>query len=195
MKLDMVHDIQAAYRTVLDCMARPGKKGSLKERAEKIDIDTICLKTTALLMLMLMDTEVAFKIVSKKENEITRLVNRLTYAKAEETRKADYVYILLDSTKEELADALETCSAGDLTNPHKSAFVILEAESLGGHENLEFSGPGIKNANRVSINAGNDWIDIRSKKNCEYPLGIDMIFTDREGSIVCVPRTTRIKRI
>jgi len=57
---DLVHDTQAAYRTVLDAMSRPGKVVSLAREAEKIDLPDIAGPAARVLMRMLLDPEVGF---------------------------------------------------------------------------------------------------------------------------------------
>jgi alpha-D-ribose 1-methylphosphonate 5-triphosphate synthase subunit PhnH len=43
------------------------------------------------------------------------------------------------------------------------------------------------------LNFLNDWLKIRNFKNKEFPLGIDMIFIDREDNLMSIPRTTEMK--
>ena len=56
------------------------------------------------------------------------------------------------------------------------------------------TGPGIKKENYMQVKIKGDWLGEREKKNIEYPLGIDMILLDEESNVMCLPRTTQIKK-
>jgi len=46
MEYDLVHDIQKAYRKIIDCQSSPGTITDLNDEAKKIDLDIGCLKST-----------------------------------------------------------------------------------------------------------------------------------------------------
>ena len=79
MELDMVHDIQKTYRKVLNCMSRPGHMENIIEESEKVDINIDFLRPT---LVMLLDAEVSFNVISEKEAEVTSFISQLTYAEA-----------------------------------------------------------------------------------------------------------------
>lgn len=82
---------------------------------------------------------------------------------------------------------------GDLLNPHKAATMIIEADSVSNDRALTLSGPGIETECYINVKTAIDaWVDLRAEKNSEYPLGIDLIFVDRDDNILCLPRTTQI---
>jgi alpha-D-ribose 1-methylphosphonate 5-triphosphate synthase subunit PhnH len=192
MKLDLVHDIQKCYRKVLNCMARPGVIESIEEVSKKVDMNIEFFKSTLVIMFMLLDAEVTFKIISKNEIELTNIVNQLTYAKAADVDKADFVFILKDAESQDMGQAFKNAKSGDLINPHKSATIIVEVEEVSNDKELILKGPGIEEANYVKISAFGNWIEEREKKNIEYPLGVDTIFIDKGSNILCLPRTTQI---
>lgn len=192
MRLDLIHDIQLAYRKVVDCMSRPGLISNLAEQAGKVDIDTGCFPSTVVLALMLLDTEVTFRVVSEREEEITKLLNQLTFAKASGTENADYIFVLHDALPEQLEIALEQAKTGDLINPHKSATLIVEVNEVTNEKGLVLKGPGIETENYVKVSTNGNWLDIRADKNSEYPLGIDMVFIAPNHNVLCLPRTTQI---
>lgn len=101
MSLDLVHDIQAAYRKTIDAISRPGSLHSIREQADKVEIACGCFNSTVVLALMLMDTEVRFKVVSGREAELTKLLNQLTYAKAAEAAAAQFILVTGDAQAEE----------------------------------------------------------------------------------------------
>ncbi|MCR8630287.1 phosphonate C-P lyase system protein PhnH [Paenibacillus radicis (ex Xue et al. 2023)] len=194
MKLDLVHDIQTAYRKLLDSMSRPGWITDLSEEANNLDTDTICLPASLLLALMLLDTEVSFKVVSEREAQVTHLFNQLTYAKTAETDQADYIFVLSDSAPGDLAHALETAKIGDLIDPHHSATLIVETDGISSDAEFKLTGPGIKDAALVQVKTKDDWMEIRAERNAEYPLGLDLIFIDAGHRLLCLPRTTQVRK-
>ena len=191
--MDLVHDIQSVYRKVLNSMARPGVIEILEEQ-KKIDIEVSCNKGTFLVMLMLLDGEVSFNIVSEKSEEITSLISQMTYSKQKNLEEADYIFVLEDASEKSLAEVYKLAKIGTLVDPHKSATIIAEVDYINNDDDLELSGPGIKDKKSLSISGNNKWIKERELKNKEYPLGVDAIYIDKEYKVVSLPRTTKIKR-
>jgi len=195
MKLDLVHDLQAAYRKTLDSMSRPGLISNIRTQADKVNMEISCFDSTLVLVLMLFDTEVKFKVCSEREAEVAKLINQLTYAKAAEVEKADYILVLNDAKPEDLEKVFRMAYPGDLLDPHKAATIIIEADSVSNDRGLTLTGPGIKKERFINVKTTADrWVDLRVEKNSEYPLGIDLIFTDGDDNILCLPRTTQIEK-
>lgn len=192
MQLDLVHDIQKVYRKTLDSMSRPGLISNINEQAGKLDVAIGCFRSTLVLALMLFDTEVKFKVYSERATEITKFINQLTYAKETEAESADFILILNDAKTDELEKALLLAYSGDLLNPHQGATILVEADFVSNDRDLILTGPGIAEERSIKVKVSGNWVDIRSEKNIEYPLGIDLIFTDRDDNIICLPRTTQI---
>jgi len=192
-QFDRVHDIQASYRKVLDAMSRPGEIGSLAEQAERAaDIVPGCLPATAVLVLMLLDNEVTFKVVSAREEMVNAWLHRLTYARAVEAERADYIFVLLDARLEDFSRAIQMAATGTLENPHLSATVIREVHQISYEPLLRLTGPGIQDETLVSVDLTGDWVAHRARKNREYPMGIDFLFVDLVHRIIGLPRTTKI---
>jgi len=192
MALDLVHDLQRAYRKMVDSMSRPGLISNIKAQADKVDLEIGCFKSTVVLVQMLFDTEVTFKVVSKREAEITKLLNQLTYAKAAEAQTADFILVLRDAGPFGLEKALIAACPGDLTDPHKSSTIIVEADALSNERDLALAGPGIDAESHIKVQTTGNWVGLRAEKNSEYPLGIEIIFTDSDHNLLCIPRTTQI---
>ncbi|MDO0825221.1 phosphonate C-P lyase system protein PhnH [Desulfosporosinus nitroreducens] len=194
MKLDLVHDLQEAYRKTLDSMSRPGLISNIQDQASKVALEISKFNPPAplVMVLMLFDTEVKFKVCSKREAEIAELINQLTYAKATEIENADFILVLNDADPEEFEQVINSACPGDLHDPHKAATIIIEADSVSNDRDLTLIGPGIEIESFISVRTSHNWVDLRADKNSEYPLGIDLIFTDRNANILCLPRTTQI---
>jgi len=194
MKLDLVHDLQRAYRKTLDSMSRPGVIHNLREQADKMELETGCFNATLVLVLMLFNTEVKFSVASKHNVEMAKLIKQLTYAKVTDMENADYILVLKDAQPEELERAIRTSYPGDLRDPHKAATVIIEVDALSNERALALSGPGIERESYVKVITTERWVDLRADKNSEYPMGIDLIFTDPNDNILCLPRTVQISQ-
>lgn len=194
MKLDLVHDIQTAYRKVLDSMSRPGMIADIQEEAAKAEFQTGCSLSTEVIALMLLDTEVSFKVFSERADKISGMINQLTYAKTAEANEADFIFVLKDCKLHQLETAIRSAKTGSLVNPHESATLIIETESVSSGIDLVLTGPGIETGHAAGISAADTWLDLRNEKNIEFPLGIDIIFTDANHSILCLPRTTQIRK-
>ncbi|MHB1404498.1 MAG: phosphonate C-P lyase system protein PhnH [Desulfitobacteriaceae bacterium] len=194
MKLDLVHDIQAAFRKIVDAMSRPGQINSIKEQADKLDLESGCFNSTLVLALMLLDTEQTFHVVAARPSATTGLITRLTYAKAAGTERADYIFVLNDAKPEDIEKAFRAAYPGNLMNPHKSALIIIEADAVSNDRNLILTGPGIEKESYVKVKTTDHWVELRADKNSEYPLGVDLIFTDTDANILCIPRTTQVRK-
>ncbi|MDR3540554.1 MAG: phosphonate C-P lyase system protein PhnH [Desulfosporosinus sp.] len=194
MKLDLVHDIQNAYRKTLDSMSRPGLINNFRNLVDKLEMEIGCLDSTFILVQMLFDTEVKFNVCSKREAIMAKLINQLTYAKATEVESADYILVLKDALPEDVAKVFKRAYPGNLLDPHQAATIVLEADSVSNDWELTLTGPGIEKESHIKVKTTSDWVDLRADKNSEYPLGIDLIITDPQNNILCLPRTTQISK-
>jgi alpha-D-ribose 1-methylphosphonate 5-triphosphate synthase subunit PhnH len=192
MEFDMVHDIQTAYRKLVTSMSRPGIITSIKEESNKLNIETGCFRSTDVLILMLIDIETGFSIHGKNKESAEQIINQVTYAKSTDINEADFIIICEDVNEEEIKSIIEKAKTGTLNDPHSAATIIIEVESLSNDKQLCLKGPGIKDEAFVKVDLKNSWIEARNRKNAEFPLGVELIFTDRENNLMCFPRTTRV---
>ncbi|MEC1523816.1 phosphonate C-P lyase system protein PhnH [Neobacillus niacini] len=196
MKLDIVHDLQSVYRKMVDSTSRPGLISDLKKEAALIEAEDNkgCTPSLLLLAQTLFDQEVSFKVFSTQADTVTQTINQLTYAKPTETKNADYLLILQDAKKGSLEEAIINAKAGTLKNPHTSATIIVEVDSVTSGEALLLKGPGIHTTELIFLDLNENWLESRQEKNKEYPLGIDLIFIDQHHQLLSLPRTTQITR-
>ena len=195
MKLDLVHDVQTAYRKVLDCVSKPGTINSLQPESEKLELPLACYKATLLLMLMFLDTEVSFHVLGHHHEKTARYISQLTYAKVAPLSDADFVFVLRERNPHDFTRAVSASRLGDLINPHRSATVVVEVETITPSKELALTGPGIQDENHVAIVTDTDFVPLRADKNVEYPLGIEMCFIDDSHNLLILPRTTTITRM
>ena len=196
MELDIVHDLQSVYRKMVDSASRPGLISDLRKEAALIEEGNKKGPSASLLLLALtlFDQEVSFKVFSTHEGTVSKTINQLTYAKPTETKNADYLLILQDAEKGSLEAAIINAKPGTLKNPHTSATVIVEVDSVTSGEALLLKGPGIHTTELVHLETNENWVENRQEKNKEYPLGIDLIFIDQNHQLLSLPRTTQITR-
>ncbi|MFC5447422.1 phosphonate C-P lyase system protein PhnH [Paenibacillus aestuarii] len=194
MSLDMVHDIQSAYRQLVDSMSRPGLITSVAEEAGKLGELPSLLPATLIVAQMLLDTEVTFKVVAEREGQAAHLLSQLTYAKEAALEEADYIFVLSDASQEQRLQAMQAAKIGELRDPHHAATVIMETSSLTGGPKLRLSGPGIQSVAQAEIDMDGSWVDVRAERNVEFPLGLDLIFTDNTHRLLALPRTTQVAK-
>lgn len=192
---DRVHDTQTAYRKTLDGLSRPGTIMSLAAEAKNAEgMLPGCFASTTVMAIMLLDTEVTFKVVSAREQQITSMLNQLTYAKATDATKADYIFVLRDAATVDFEQALQAAKIGTLEDTHQSATFIIETAGITNDPTWRLVGPGILDMAYANMGLDGRWSEIRAVKNDEYPLGIDLFFTDSEFRLLGIPRTTQLAR-
>ncbi|WP_077210930.1 phosphonate C-P lyase system protein PhnH [Bacillus dakarensis] len=192
MKLDSVHDLQTVYRKLVDSTSRPGFISDLVPEADKLD-DTVDFSESILLLaLTLLDPEVSFKVYSKESHMVSEKISTLTYAKKKDADEADYIFVLKDAEEGSLVEAIQQGKPGTLKDPHVSATIITEVDRLSDDGELLLTGPGIQKSNTVAVGESDSWVEARQFKNTEYPMGIDLLFVDKQHQLLALPRTTRI---
>lgn len=193
MNLDVVHDIQTVYRKLVTATSRPGTLVVLEREARTLDVQMECLSSTILLARTVLDPEVSFKVISKAEEAVSRMINQLTYSKPVDLPEADFIFILHDASEDQIKEALNKAKVGNLLNPHESAMIILEVPDVTKGDSMILSGPGIQEESFLSLPNVSAWLGARNEKNIEFPLGIDMYFVDQQDRLIALPRTTQIK--
>lgn len=196
-KLDIVHDLQSVYRKMVDSTSRPGLISDLRKEAALVEDEDIkgCTAALLLMALTLFDHEVTFKVFSAQEDTVSKIINQLTYAKPAKIEQADYLLILQDAEHSSLEEAIIQAKCGTLKNPHTSATIFVEANSVTSGETLLLKGPGIQTTHSVHLDIKENWVKSRQEKNKEYPLGVDLMFIDQNHQLLSLPRTTQITRI
>ncbi|WP_264737827.1 phosphonate C-P lyase system protein PhnH [Cytobacillus firmus] len=194
MKLDVVHDLQAVYRKLVDSTSRPGLISDLGKEAALLDGEktAACSSSILLLALTLLDPVVTFKVYGSEAEAVEKEINQLTFAKAVQADQADYLILLQDAGAGSMEDAIENANPGTFVNPHKSATIIAETGAITAGDNLLLKGPGIQTSTGISIDLTGNWIERRSEKNKEFPTGVDLVFVDRNHQLLSLPRTTQI---
>ena len=185
-EFDMVFDSQAVFRLVLEALSNPGRTVSLKEYAKKLHGDYPALLALAMTLL---DNEVCFNV--RGSSSLSEEIAGYTLAAAGNLDAADFVFCCSPHQENEMENILATVKCGTLSDPHKSATVIVCDE--GTHFSpLVLSGPGINGRAEISASQTiKNAITLRDAQNYEYPQGIDLIFINNSGELRAIPRLVR----
>jgi len=187
---DVIFDSQRIFRYLLDAMANPGRA---------ITLPVIGIKPPAanmyplLLLMTLLDHEVSFCVLDNG-TQVTEYLKTNTGSKESKLENSDFILVYGGSSH----GLIQGARVGTLEYPDESATVIYDAGSIGdcgGDVLLELSGPGIADkrvigASGIEQNEIEDVLAVR-----DYPLGLDLIFSDKAGRIVCIPRSTTMRVI
>lgn len=203
MAIDMVFDVQLAYRQCLLALTNPGTVVGLTEVAGRVEAAKSLNAAAVVMAYVLLDAETSFSVVSPDAEADARHLRQLTGSQLTTVPYAAFVLVLGDIDS---AEAIRTARTGTLQDPHLGATIIIEVDALGdvargrapssppGSEvSCRLSGPGIQSATELSVRSRFDWVAARNEQVCSYPLGVDIILVDREHRLAAIPRTTRIE--
>ena len=130
---DLVFDSQKVFRLILEAMSNPARVVNISEYAIKLFGDypdcvgkhpsavftTRSLAFLALAMTLL-DNEVSFSAC--ENHSLTDEIASLTLAKKENIESADFVFVC---DPNDIRSVIENAKCGTLSDPHKSATVII----------------------------------------------------------------------
>lgn len=188
MKTNQVFLTQNAFRTIMDCMAQPGKINWLYNPG--FSPPRGLTPYSALLLITLLDSETSFTVLPYREEWI-RYIRLNTDAREDEIFDAEY--ILLNGSED--IPEIESVNRGGLLSPEKGVTLIyqvytIEDNPISSSTGITLKGPGIKEARSVYIKGMDDsqWKRIKHL-NREYPLGVDLFVIARDGRMIGIPRS------
>ena len=198
---DTVYDSQKVFRLVLESMSNPARIVNISEYALKFSGDypestgshpsavfTARSLVFLALAITLLDNEVSFNACENQS--LTDEIVSLTLAKREIIEAADFVFVCEPN---DTKNVIESVKCGTLSNPHKSATVIIRNDGEPACP-LTLSGPGIDgNITIQTTQTVKEAIELRDAQNYEYPQGIDLIFVSNNGELFAIPRLTRME--
>ena len=178
----------ATFRALLSAMSRPGSIHGLPQPD-----DTSGKNSMVITMLhSLMDNEVTCYVMDGGQDGLSFDIAMCTGGKQADCNTADFLIFPEGSSHGMLTDA----KRGTLEYPDSGATVIYlvsELHDSGGEVTLQ--GPGINGIVRPLIRGlAPDELEMLRAVNAEFPLGVDTLFLDTAGRIMCIPRSTRIGR-
>ena len=179
----IVHTTQQVYRRLVNASSRPGHPENIAEEVKNYsDFSDAALLTA----MTLFDNEISFfsqdKTMRKELKVLTGGIPNKDYT------TADFIV----SKETDLKEAFFTeAMNGILISPEKSATLIIDIDSIGEGTEYRLRGPGIKEATNMKLSLGSRWMELRNEICKEFPLGIDLILTDKQNNLVIIPRTTK----
>lgn len=202
--------LQAAFRALLDAMARPGELAELPTAPVQVAAEARRIGVgvgTLELVDVLLDAATSFAAAGPAAGEVERAVAGRTHATPREVEQAAFVLVGEDVRGEDAASAVMAASAGTLLSPHLGATVVVGCGALLGLdaagvrtgsvsgaaacEGFELSGPGVDGTSRLVLDRG-DVMHARIERGDEFPCGIDLVFVDGAGHVACVPRSSAV---
>ena len=215
---DPVFDAQEHYRLLLDAMARPGKINVLPRLLLSVPATPgsasqpgILTDAAALAGFALLNADVSFYVDGADTDLATRYLLVNTSARPVALEEADFVF----ASGMAAAALPEGMKKGTLPYPEEGATLVLsvgalatEAAGLGAQGDraaigqvqpagalaITLQGPGIAGKNTFFVRGlSATLVEALQQSNMEFPLGIDMILTDGDGRVACVPRSSRIR--
>jgi alpha-D-ribose 1-methylphosphonate 5-triphosphate synthase subunit PhnH len=188
---DDVFDAQQHYRLLLDCMARPGKINVMPEM--ELTAPAGIHAAGALVGFALLNADVSYYVEGAGAYEVGRYLLVNTAARPVEAGGADYIFVDGSSPVE----LLRQLKVGTLSYPEEGATVVAAVEGLADSAEglaLQLSGPGVQ-GERILYVRGLErvFFEVLTDINSEFPLGIDVILTDKDRRVACIPRSTKIR--
>ena len=181
----IIHD-HAAFRVLLRAMSRPGSIGQLprhREASGQRELLTGMLRS-------LIDNEVTFFVLDDPSERLSLKISRCTGSSRKESIAADFLIYPEGTSRGTVTGARR----GTLEYPDSGATAVFLVEKLGETGGpVALQGPGINGTVHPLISGPAEAeLALLRKANAEFPLGLDAIFLDRDGRVMCIPRSTRI---
>jgi alpha-D-ribose 1-methylphosphonate 5-triphosphate synthase subunit PhnH len=188
---DTVFDAQQHFRLLLDSMSRPGKINTFPT----IDIlpPSGLNQASALTGFALLNADVTYFIAGNNAHDIAGYFLINTGSRQVEIAAADYIFL----PEEYGVDSLEEARIGIPTYPEDSATIIAEAARVSEYPHdgafaITLKGPGVDGEAKIFISGiSTEILGFVNEQNAEYPLGIDLIITDRYNHVLCIPRSSK----
>ena len=192
MTFDAVHDLQKAFRGLVEAFSFPGHRVDLVDLARRIAPrvgDPSVNPTLALGAAVLVDQDVGYAVVGNPA--LASFLVEWSSSAPKDLDTAPLV-VMADFDDGELAKVLGRSSVGTLADPQGGATVLVGVEDLAAGSDWTWSGPGLEHPSVGPLPAGDAWVKARNAATSEFPLGVDLAFFDRKGRFMALPRTTRL---
>lgn len=186
-QFDPVHDGQKVFREILSALANPGQIKDIGNQAEKFEGEYAVLLAAGCTLL---DNEE--KMYVEKNPRLADELHDLTLCREADLDKADYVFLSSEMNYGSMEQILKNVKHGTYADPQESVTLFLLCDGISGKDEMCLEGPGVDGQITLKINTYiKKTIEILRNINIEYPLGVDMIFADRSGNILGIPRLVR----
>lgn len=181
---DEVHHSQAAFRAVLDALARPGQRRAIGPALPGVDLGG----AMARLLLTLTDDETPVWWQHPHPG-LQHWLRFHTGAPATLWPGAACFAVFTDTATHLNPNDF---AAGSAESPEFSSTLLIELPALAGGLPLAWRGPGIETVQHVALQGlSADFWRQRQEATSAFPQGIDIVFTCGDEA-VGLPRTTRV---
>lgn len=181
----IVHKTQTVYRQLINVSSRPGHIETVEEELSNY---TDFSKANLLTCVTLFDNEITYMTTNEvMEKEVKVLTGA---RKAHDLSTTDYIISKRSDLKEEF---FTQTKHGVLASPEKSVTILIDLDSLNEGQTYQLTGPGIKDTQTINIDLDPSWIELRNQACQEFPLGLDLILTDKNNQLMMIPRTTKVE--
>jgi alpha-D-ribose 1-methylphosphonate 5-triphosphate synthase subunit PhnH len=185
-------EAQRAFRVLLAAMSRPGKLYHLTSP----QFSEGPLPVLAPLFGGLLDHEVSVAVLG--DGPFGKLAGHIaarTRCRTAPVAEADFIFIAGGDSR----GAVLCAKRGTLHYPDRSAILVYQVPSLLSIDEapvrLALTGPGIREEIRLGAISGlapHEPVQLK-EANREFPLGVDALFIDEYGRLLCLPRSTQIR--
>jgi alpha-D-ribose 1-methylphosphonate 5-triphosphate synthase subunit PhnH len=184
---DPVHDAQAAFRSALDALSRPGRRFAVGAPFKGVALGS----AMAYLLLALTDDDTP--VWWQKQTESLPVWLRFHTGAPIAGLPGVAAFAAIADAK--AMPPLSAFEIGSADSPERSATLFLEIPSLDDGPAIEWRGPGIKDMQVVRLGGlpDNFWAQWQAN-HAIFPQGVDIVFTCADAAIG-LPRTTRVRRV
>lgn len=181
---DPVLDAQAAFRALLDAMARPGRIATLPALPEA---PAGMEPAAACVALALCDVDTPVWLDDAAQEAAGWLRFHCGCRILHDTAAASFVFAM------RTAPAMHTLDAGDDQYPDRSATLVLAVGGFDAGVEVRLSGPGIDGTCTVRVDGLPDhFVAERVANRRKFPRGVDCILVAGR-QVLCLPRTTVVE--
>lgn len=181
-------DNHGIFRALLDSMARPGTVRMLPGARLGQGAST----TIHQLMQSILDPEVSLSVAGDDLEGVEAELRWLIGSPGAGADTADFLLVPSGDSQGQVRQL----KRGQLDFPDDGATVVYGVERLaenGDEAAMPMTGPGIRSVVRPRLQGlGDQELKHLKEINSEFPLGVDAIFADDDGRILCIPRSTRL---
>jgi len=187
-----VSDAQIHFRILLNAMAHPGTIYAFQKMEltppNNINLASVCIG------FALMNADVSFAVQNEHEVEIAHYLALNTGATIVTLAQTDYLF----TTGNASPSSITSLKTGTLSYPENSATLIIDVNQLSSSPTInalaiELSGPGIENTTTLYITGlSSTLLEAIQEQNTEFPLGLDIMLTDQNNQLACIPRSSII---
>lgn len=177
----------AAFRVLLDCMARPGRIGKLDGMS---GIEGLHDATMGII-LSLVDHAAPLHLETELATPTACDALRFATGARLLAKPGEATFAITSGMRAK--DMLPKLRQGSPQYPDNSTTLIVQCEALRLGPGVRLSGPGIKTTHELQATGLQEgfWPALNAINQAGFPLGIDVFFT-APGAVAAIARSTRI---